>query len=623
MKIRFTLLALLLPVAVFSQTIGMSYKAIVRDNTGAVMANQEIRVDLTLNIVPINFPAYIETHMLTTNENGLMILTIGEGTPINGTFSSLDWLNDRFELNVQIDPGDGLIDMGSTPMYSVPYSYHAQTALSAQSATIATDVENIPGLEPFDEGNGEGWRLASRNPINYGPIGENAVDLSYSTNPGTTRGALGYASFAMGGSVASGNFSTSFGLESDATGYASTTFGTFSEARGSHSLAIGFGSESLGDYSFAFGYSTRTSTAADYGIAMGNDASVAAESGIALGSNTYVGAFNGVAIGADCSVINDSAFAAGYDCSANAIGSMALGFQTVTRANNSIAIGNNVWSDSYQGIVLGTYNTIIPASNTLFLPNDPILQVGNGTGFSDRSTALMVLKNGNVGVGTINPLDRFHIGAGRLRIGTETIEDTGTNQLSFGASVIPDANNAYRLGNSTNRWIGVWAVDGTINTSDRRDKENITELNYGLQEIQKLNPVSFNWKERPETGVKLGLIAQDLQTIIPEVVMNEEIIYSEDNPTSFEKKPLDRLGVYYSDLIPVLIKAIQEQQDIINLQKDKLASQGSEIGDLSEENAKQSSEIKKLSEEISMIQQLTQRINQLEYNQKNFLSIMK
>ena len=553
-KTKLTLLALLLPIAVISQTIGMSYKAIVRDNVGAVMANQEIRVELTLNIVPINFPAYIETHTLTTNENGLMILTIGEGTPINGTFSSLDWLNDRFELNVQIDPGDGLIDMGSTPIYSVPYSYHSQTTVSAQTAiiaetaisaeiaTIAIDVENIPGLEQFDEGNGIGWRLTGRNPNNYGPIGLNAVDVSFSPVPGNLDGALGSNSFAQG-------------YQSRASGNNSVAFGNLANASGAHSMSLGSGSVANGDYSFA-GPEARSS--GDYSVALGN--------------NAFASGFNAIAIGADSSVLYDSGFAAGYDCSANAIVSMALGFQAVTRADNSIAIGNNVWSDSYQSIVLGTYNTIIPGSNTFFLPNDPLLQVGNGTSFSNRSTAFMILKNGNVGIGTNTPQERLHISGGRLRIGSETIEDTGSNQLSFGASLIPDSNNSYRLGNSSSRWIGVWAVDGTINTSDRRDKENIVDLNYGLKEIQNLKPVSFNWKTRPEAGTKLGLIAQDLQAIIPEVVMSEDIIYSEDDPTSFEKKPLDRLGVYYSDLIPVLIKAIQEQQEIIDKQNTNYSS---------------------------------------------------
>jgi hypothetical protein len=105
-----------------------------------------------------------------------------------------------------------------------------------------------------------------------------------------------------------------------------------------------------------------------------------------------------------------------------------------------------------------------------------------------------------------------------------------------------DNNNS--LGTAARRWTTVFAVNGTINTSDARLKENIQDLNYGLGEIMKLRPVSYNWK----TGAKytkLGLIAQETEKIIPEVV----------------SKPEEKDGYYglmYSDLIPVLIKATQE-----------------------------------------------------------------
>lgn len=568
---KYLFLILLLPITVISQTIGMSYKAIVRDDAGAIMANQELRVELTLNIVPINFPAYIETHTITTNENGLMMLTIGEGTPINGTYSSLDWLNDRFELNVQIDPGDGLIDLGSTPIYSVPYSYHAQTAVSAQTAlnaetavlaetaTIAIDVENIPGLEQFDEGNGIGWRLTGRNPNNYGPIGLHAVDISFSAAPGNFAGALGTHSFAQG-------------VQSSASGNNSVAFGNLANASGAHSMSLGAESDATGNYSFA-----------------GPEASANGDYSVALGNNAFASGFNAIALGSDCSAQADSSFAAGFSniIFPDAVGSIALGFENANRANNSITLGNYVWSDSYQSIVLGTYNTIIPGSDSFFLPGDPLLQVGNGTSFSNRSTALMILKNGNIGIGVTNPLELLHVNGNVrmgniLRIGTETIEDTGTNQLSFNAGLFPDSDGSFNLGNSSFRWNAVWSQDGTINTSDRREKENIQDLNYGLKEVLRLDPVRFQWKNNPQQGEKLGLIAQDLFKVIPEVVKTHEFVSINEEGT-LQKKELDRLGVYYSDLIPVLIKAVQEQQEIIQKQQTKietLEAKATEIAEL-------------------------------------------
>ena len=80
-----------------------------------------------------------------------------------------------------------------------------------------------------------------------------------------------------------------------------------------------------------------------------------------------------------------------------------------------------------------------------------------------------------------------------------------------------------------------------------------------------LRPVSFEWIKRPYEGRKLGLIAQEIQPVIAEVVEDQEIIREEDG--SISTKQADVLGVYYSDLIPVLIKATQEQQEIIEQQQ--------------------------------------------------------
>ncbi|MEN8007067.1 MAG: tail fiber domain-containing protein, partial [Candidatus Krumholzibacteriota bacterium] len=68
----------------------------------------------------------------------------------------------------------------------------------------------------------------------------------------------------------------------------------------------------------------------------------------------------------------------------------------------------------------------------------------------------------------------------------------------------------------------------------------------GLEELMKMRPVSYQWKEHPEKGRQLGLIAQDLQQIVPEVVSEVD-----DAQKS--------LSVEYMALIPVLIASLQEQ----------------------------------------------------------------
>ncbi len=112
-------------------------------------------------------------------------------------------------------------------------------------------------------------------------------------------------------------------------------------------------------------------------------------------------------------------------------------------------------------------------------------------------------------------------------------------------------------------------MNGTINTSDERDKENIRESHYGLDEVMNLHPVMFNWKGKASQGDKIGLIAQDLMTVIPEVVKTSRWVKDETSG-QLQHQALERYGVYYADLIPVLIRAIQEQQQQIESQQAQI-----------------------------------------------------
>ena len=67
---------------------------------------------------------------------------------------------------------------------------------------------------------------------------------------------------------------------------------------------------------------------------------------------------------------------------------------------------------------------------------------------------------------------------------------------------------------------------------------------------------------------KIGFNAQNLQQIIPEVVKTHDWYMESEESGQYELRKNKNLGVYYSDLIPVLTKAIQEQQEIINSLKE-------------------------------------------------------
>jgi hypothetical protein len=76
-------------------------------------------------------------------------------------------------------------------------------------------------------------------------------------------------------------------------------------------------------------------------------------------------------------------------------------------------------------------------------------------------------------------------------------------------------------------------------------------LTYGLAEVANLNPITYNFIGSGNTNI--GLLAQDVANIIPEVVMPSQL----DTDTDYTGLT-NHLGIDYSGLVPVLIKAIQE-----------------------------------------------------------------
>ena len=101
-------------------------------------------------------------------------------------------------------------------------------------------------------------------------------------------------------------------------------------------------------------------------------------------------------------------------------------------------------------------------------------------------------------------------------------------------------------------------VTSIASSSDERLKENIKDLETGLTEIMALKPRRFDWKEGEGNGTKnnAGFIAQEIETVLPELVGD------------YLHKELDDVkSVRTGDILPTLVKAVQEQQTIIETQQ--------------------------------------------------------
>ncbi len=77
---------------------------------------------------------YSESHSLATNSLGLFTTAFGAGTPLSGTFASINWASGSKNLKVELDAGSGFVDMGMQQLLSAPNSMRSNT--SAKSGTI-------------------------------------------------------------------------------------------------------------------------------------------------------------------------------------------------------------------------------------------------------------------------------------------------------------------------------------------------------------------------------------------------------------------------------------------------------------------------------------------------------
>ena len=110
---------------------------------------------------------------------------------------------------------------------------------------------------------------------------------------------------------------------------------------------------------------------------------------------------------------------------------------------------------------------------------------------------------------------------------------------------------------------GSGTVGGSALTSDKRLKSNIIDSPYGLKQVLNLNPKMYekykSIKRLNSLGKEIGFIAQDVREELPELVKKG-------------KDENEILSLNYNALIPILTKAIKEQQDIIDNLKNKLNS---------------------------------------------------
>jgi hypothetical protein len=126
---------------------GVPYQAAARDAQGQVIADAPVNVRFSLHEGAVDGAvSYSETHALTTNSIGLFNTVFGNGTPEQSAFDSINWAATTKFLQVEIDLGDGYVDMGTTQLLSVPYSFRSDEAARIKNAGLPIFANNAAAL---------------------------------------------------------------------------------------------------------------------------------------------------------------------------------------------------------------------------------------------------------------------------------------------------------------------------------------------------------------------------------------------------------------------------------------------------------------------------------------------
>ena len=274
-------------------------------------------------------------------------------------------------------------------------------------------------------------------------------------------------------------------------------------------------------------------------------------------------------------------------------------YNTATNGAADIRIGNNTYNNlGFLRVGGSSYGTSA---------NQNTLMVGTGGGFTihiapNSNPAITALNGGNVGIGTISPQTKLHIAQSSSAVlfsessGTATIigtnaAGTASQELSlrgFPLTFTGDGgggsehmritsagevnigygatdNGAYKLQVNSQ----IFATNSTIATSDIRFKENIQPLDKGLEIINKLKPVKFNFISTTENNFsefdEIGFIAQDVEGALSTELFAKAVVKKLD-----EDKDDSALGLMTEKFIPILVKAIQEQQALIKALEQRI-----------------------------------------------------
>jgi hypothetical protein len=276
-----------------------------------------------------------------------------------------------------------------------------------------------------------------------------------------------------------------------------------------------------------------------------------------------------------------------------AIGGWSLGSTTLTGGNLVLSSGGSITvADGYSlnndgSASLGDGHFLVNNNGNIHIQgnanNTGVIYLHEGADSKDTNDDAFRIfhdNSGNVFKITYNANGRFELeNDGDLRVqGEISFGDLSSNDCKFtrdagkikvsmssGSSFYPATNDSHDVGNGSYRWDDIYATNGTIDTSDRNEKESIQTSTLGLNFISALNPVSYVRKGK--TRSHYGLIAQEVKTVLDSLSIDTSKFAGYVNPSSTGGE--GALGLRYHEFIAPMIKAIQELKSEIDTLKSQ------------------------------------------------------
>jgi hypothetical protein len=631
------LIVINLNLFLFAQTPeGINYQAVIRKTNGTLVTNTTvaIRIQIKQNSAT-GTVVYSERQSAITSAYGLVNFVIGQGTVLSGTFSTINWSTGNYWVSLGVDftNGTNYIDYGSQRLMSAPYALYAKTAgvqlnqwrygATAPAAALGNIGDfylNTATGDVHYKSAASTWTLTGNIKGPQGNLG--ATGATGAAGPAGVAGAQG----PQGPAGATG----ATGL-TGATGPAGVA-----GAQGPQGPAGATGATGLTGATGPAGVAGPQGPAGATGLTgAAGPAGVAGPQGIAgtNGNSVLNGTVNpNLATGVDgdfyINTLTNEIFGP------KSAGVWPQGISLVGPSGLAGAPGpagvagpqGPAGAIGLQGPA-GPQGPTGPAGGgmtvncgTAFNSNYTIR--GDGSGTYECTNALVITSTGKVGIGNTSPSSSFDLNvgsggflvdgssttsnvAGKLRIGSTssstydlTVDGHAylTSGLRVGTTSAPATGGILANGviESNTRFIQGSSTSGTgavmIRTSGgelrpqsstKFVKDNIVDLKFSKDQIFKLRPVMYNLKPALGGDREIGLIAEEVEEALPELVIygperqwigNTGVPQTDENGKEIlNTNKLVPYSVYYDRLPVYLLSIIKEQEDRLNQLEKKIA----------------------------------------------------